>query len=313
MRTAFISVLHQLAKDDPRVLLLTADNGAIVFDQFRRECPQQFINCGLCESTMMTVAAGMASCGKIPFVYTITTFLLMRAFEQVRNDVCLQNMNVKLVGIGGGLKYSTLGSTHHAIEDIAIMKVLPNLTILSPADPRETAKAVAAMKTLDGPVYLRMGTNKEPAIYPGDYEFVVGKGVVLNEGKDLAVIATGSILYDVLSAVRKLEHEGLSVRVINLHTIKPLDQEIILQAARETGAVLTVEEHHLSGGLGETVAGVILEHAQVPVRFKSLGIEDEFCTIYGPHDYLKEKYGLGVDNICRQARLLCQSKIPTLI
>ncbi len=309
MRNAFIATLQQLAQADPRVLVLTADNGAIVFDQFRRECPRQFLNCGISEATMMTAAAGLAACGKTPFVYTITTFLLMRAFEQVRNDVCLQDMNVKLVGIGGGVRYSTLGSTHHAIEDIAIMKVLPNLTILSPADPLETKKAVVAMKAMQGPVYLRMGTNKEPDIYRSDYEFIVGKGVVLNEGKDLSIIATGSILNEVLTATRRLERESLSVRVINLHTIKPIDRDIIIRAARETGVVLTVEEHHVLGGLGETVARVILEDAQVPVRFKSLGIPDTFCGGYGSHDYMKEKYGLGVENIFREAQRLCQTKL----
>src|SRR3989338_1639020 len=230
MRNSFVSALYDLAKEDKRILALVADNGAIVFDKFRADFPHQFLNCGIAEATMATVAAGLASCGKIPFTYTITTFLLMRAFEQVRNDICMQNMNVKLVGIGAGLAYSTLGSTHHAIEDIALMKVLPNMTIISPADPLEAKKATQAAAALSGPVYLRLGTTKEPNIYTGDYRFLVGKGVVLKNGEDLTIVGTGSILHDVLEAAEILEKAGISAKVINIHTIKPLDQEIILQA-----------------------------------------------------------------------------------
>ena len=308
MRNSFLSALYDLAKTDKRVLALVADNGAIVFDQFRKDFPDQFINCGIAEATMATVAAGLASCGKIPFTYTITTFLLMRAFEQVRNDICLQNMNVKLVGIGAGLAYSTLGSTHHAIEDIALMRTLHNMTILSPADPLEAKKATQAAAKWKGPVYLRLGTTKEPVIYHEDYDFEIGKGIVLREGEDLAIIATGSILANCLEAQLILEKEGISVKVVNIHTIKPLDQSLIVQVARETRAVLTVEEHNLAGGLGEAVSSVILENSLAPLKFHSMGIRERFCSGYGSQKYMREKYGLGVQDIVRNAKKLLEGK-----
>lgn len=303
MRNAFVAALYELAKKDPAVMLLVADNGAIVFDKFRNDCPKQFINCGICESNMVTVAAGLANCGRIPFVYTITPFLIMRAFEQVRNDVCMQNMNVKLVGIGGGLRYSTLGSTHHAIEDIAIMKVLPHMTIISPADPMETGKATQAIKDIPGPVYLRMGTTKEPRIYAEDYEFVPGKGIILKDGKDITLIGTGSILHEALQAAALLDRQGISARVLNIHTVKPLDTEIIKTAALETKAIITVEEHNIIGGLGESIAAVILEE-NVPVKFARLGLRDRFCSGYGSHEYLKQKCGLSAADIARTAKAL---------
>ncbi len=313
MRNSFLTSLYDLAKADKRVLALVADNGAIVFDKFRADLPNQFLNCGIAEATMATVAAGLASCGKIPFTYTITTFLLMRAFEQVRNDICMQNMNVKLVGIGGGLAYSTLGSTHHAIEDIALMKVLANMTILSPCDPMEAGKATLAAAKIKGPVYIRLGTNKEPAIYKNDYSFEVGQAVMLKDGEDLTIIGTGSILNNALDAAQILDREGISTRVVNIHTIKPLDKEMILRCAQETKSVLTLEEHNINGGLGDSVASVILEGGHFPVKFHRMGIQDCFCRSYGPHKYLREKYGLGILDIVREAKLLNEAKSTTLL
>ena len=313
MRNSFLSALYDLAKEDKRILALVADNGAIVFDKFRADFPHQFLNCGIAEATMATVAAGLASCGKIPFTYTITTFLLMRAFEQVRNDICMQNMNVKLVGIGAGLAYSTLGSTHHAIEDIALMKVLPNMTILSPCDPLEAKKITMAAAKVNGPVYIRLGTTKEPNVYTGDYPFEVGKGIVLNPGEDLVIIGTGGILYHALEAAALLKKEGISVRVINIHTVKPLDKDIIVQAACETKAIMTLEEHSILGGLGESVAAVLLEHCPAPVRFHRMGIKDRFCGGYGPHRYMKERYGLSTADIAKQAKLIYETKNAVIL
>ncbi|MFZ5644537.1 MAG: transketolase family protein [Bacillota bacterium] len=309
MRNAYLSALYELAKEDPRVFALVADNGAIVYDKFREKFPNQFINFGISEANMVTVAAGLASCGKIPFAYTIIPFLTMRAYEQVRNDACLQKRNVKLVGIGAGFVYSTLGPTHHAIEDVAIMRVLPNMTVISPASPLEAQKATVAAARIDGPVYLRLGTTKEPEIYENDYVFHVGRGVTLAEGKDLTIIATGSIVFDALQAVSFLNEKGISTRLINLHTIKPIDKEIILQAVEETGAILTVEEHSVIGGMGSAVAELLQENGCFNVVFQRMGLNDCFCTGYGSHQYLKEINHLSIVDIKEKAISLFQRKI----
>lgn len=304
MRNSFIKTVHALAREDNRILVLAADNGAIVFDDFRRECPGRFINIGIAEAAMASLAAGMASCGKIPFTYTIIPFLLMRAFEQVRNDICMPRMNVKCVGIGAGLTYGALGPTHHAIEDIALVRALPGMTILSPADPLETGKATEAAAALDGPVYLRLGGSKESAVYEKDYAFRVGEGVTLRHGKDLAIIGTGSILVEALGAADRLEQQGIGARVINIHTLRPLDADLVARAAAGTGAVVTVEEHSVNGGLGEAVAAVLLERGLSDTRFRRIGIGDHFCKGYGPREYMLKQQGLDAESIAETARAL---------
>ncbi len=308
MRNAYLSALYDLAKNDKRILALVADNGAIVYDKFRRDFPGQFLNFGISEANMVSVAAGLASCGKIPFAYTISCFLTMRAFEQVRNDVCLQRMNVKLVGIGAGFIYSNLGPTHHATKDITLMRSLPNMTVISPADPLEAKKATYAAAKIDGPVYLRLSTGGTPAIYKQDYAFEVGKGVILKQGTDITIIATGNILQDVLLAADELENSGISVQVINIHTIKPIDKELILKAALQTRAILTVEEHTILGGLGSAVAETILENIRVPIKFKRLGLEGVFPSGYGSYQDMKEMNGLSKKDIVREAKALCAGK-----
>jgi len=308
MRNAYLEALYDLAKNNRQIMSLNADIGAIVFDKFKADFPDQFINFGVAEPNMISAAAGMASCGKIPFTYTIMPFITMRTYEQIRNDVCLQKMNVKIVGVGAGLVYSTLGPTHHAIEDIAIMKVLPNMTILSPADPLEAKKATFAAAQIEGPVYLRLGTSKEPTVYQHDYDFTIGQGVKLKDGKDATIIATGSIIHDALQAVEELEKEKISVRLVNIHTIKPIDKEIILHAAGETKAILTLEEHNVEGGFGSSVAEVILEGNCPPVKFKRLGINDCFCSFYGTHQELKSHYGIAKEDIIREVINLYRQK-----
>lgn len=308
MRNAYLATLYDLAKNNKQIMSLNADIGAIVFDKFKEDFPGQFVNFGVAESNMISAAAGMASCGKIPFTYTITPFITMRTYEQIRDDVCLQRANVKIVGVGAGLVYSTLGPTHHAIEDIAIMKVLPNMTILSPADALEAKKATIAAAETEGPIYLRLGTSGEPDIYHEDYKFIIGKGVELKEGKDATIISTGSITYDVLEAAKELEKENISTRVINIHTIKPIDKDIILQAASETSAILTVEEHNIEGGLGSSVASVILEGNETPIKFKRLGVKDTFCSFYGTHQELKNHCGIAREDIVREVVSLYNQK-----
>ena len=295
MRTAYLNTLYDLALNDKRVYALISDNGAIVYDKYRKDLAAQYLNLGISEANMLGMAAGMASCGKIPFAYTIGAFLAYRSFEFIRNDICLQKQNVKIVGKGSGETYSALGPTHHSTEDLGCLRSLPNLVIVSPASPMEVVKATIAAYQYEGPVYLRLGTNKEPEIYNRDYRFEIGKGVTVKNGNDITLIGTGSILKDILDASDLLEKEKICARVINMHTIKPIDEKIILQAAEETGRIITVEDHNIIGGLGSAVAEVIAESGQ-GVLFKRLGLQD-FSHGYGTYKQVKEMNGIGIKQI----------------
>ncbi len=308
MRPSYISTLYKLAKDDKNILALVADIGAIIYDKYRKDFPDQFLNAGISEQNITGVAAGLAACGKIPFIYTIAPFITMRNYEQIRNDIALSKSNVKIVGVGAGFRYASQGPTHHAIEDIAIMRVLPNMTIISPADPQEVKKATIAAAEFKGPVYLRLGTTGEPDVYQEDYKFVIGKGIELKKGQNVTIITTGSIVYDALEAAKELEEKDISTRVINIHTIKPIDKKIILKAAKETGVIVTVEEHNIEGGLGGAVAEIILEECDRHIKFKRLGVPDIFCSFYGTHQELKEHYGLAKKDIVREVTKLYNLK-----
>ncbi|MBF0568110.1 MAG: transketolase [Nitrospirae bacterium] len=299
MRNAYIDALYELAGKDERVLALVADNGAIVYDKFRAAYPGRFINFGIAEANMIGVAAGLASCGKVPFTYTIASFLTMRAFEQIRNDVCMQRMNVKLVGIGAGFVYSNLGATHHATIDMSIMRALPGMTVFSPSGPLEARKITKEAARIDGPVYIRLSVGGSPEIYEADYEFETGKGVILRDGPetvDAAIFTTGGIITEVLKAHGELRHMGINARVVNVHTIKPIDKDIIIASAAKTRVVITVEEHSIIGGLGSAVAEVIAENG-IAARFKRIGLQGVFAGGYGTYDDMKEMNGLSANAI----------------
>ncbi len=300
MRTAYLDTLYELAQKDKRVYALISDNGAIVYDRYRRDLPDQYLNLGISEANMIGMAAGMASCGKIPFAYTIGAFLAYRAFEFIRNDVCLQDQNVKIVGTGAGQVYSALGPTHHSTEDLGGLRALPNLTIICPASPLEVRKATVAAYEHVGPVYLRLGTNREPEIYGSEYPFEIGKAVTLRDGKDVTLIGTGSILKDVLDAAEQLQGEDINVRVINMRTIKPIDREAIIRAVEETGRIITVEDHNVTGGLGSAVSEVLAEYGS-GVRFRRLGLHG-FSGGYGTYAQVKEQNGIGMMNLCNIVR-----------
>lgn len=295
MRTAYLDTLYDLARQDQRVYALISDNGAIVYDKYRRDLADQYLNLGISEANMLGMAAGMASCGKIPFAYTIGAFLAYRAFEFIRNDICLQKQNVKIVGTGAGQVYSALGPTHHSTEDLGGLRSLPDLTILCPASPLEVRKATVAAYKHEGPVYLRLGTNREPEIYKEDYTFEIGKGITVRDGKDVTLIGTGSILRDILDTADLLQKESIGARVINIHTVKPIDKEIILKAAEETGRIVAVEDHDIIGGLGSAVAEVVAESGK-GVAFKRLGLHG-FSKGYGTYGQVKEENGIGIPQI----------------
>jgi len=289
MRNAFISQLNELAQKEESLVLLAGDIGFKVFDKFRDSYPDRFFNCGIAEANMVGMSAGLAMAGFRPFVYTIIPFLTMRAFEQIRVDLCMHNQPVILVGVGGGLAYDVLGPTHHAIEDVAIMRALPNMTVIVPSDPEEVKQAIIEAYALKKPVYIRLGKNGEPQLTNNSYlDFKIGRARILREGRDVAIIGCGPILKIALDAAEILMAQGLSCQVVDMHTIKPLDAHQIVETGHKVRAMITIEEHNVIGGLGSAVSEVISEN-NLNLSFKRFGLKDAFVLDVGNQKYLLEK------------------------
>ncbi len=311
MRTAFIETLFSLAKDDPRIVLITGDLGFGVVTPFMEQLPGQFVNAGVAEQNMTGMAAGMALSGKIVFTYSIANFPVLRPLEQIRNDVCYHNANVRIVSVGGGMAYGSLGPSHHATEDIAVMRALPNMVVVAPGDPAETRLAVRALIDHRGPAYLRLGRAGEPDVHAVEPNFRLGKAITVRPGRDITLISTGGMLYESVRAAQALESRGISARVLSMHTVKPLDEEAVLAAARETRAVFTLEEHSIIGGLGGAVAELLLESGIRPRIFKRIGLNGEFSSIVGTQEYLRAQYGLDSVGILRAVyAALNQDSVP---
>jgi transketolase len=297
MRTAFIRTLVELAEKDERVNLVVGDLGFGVVEPFADKFPSRFVNAGVAEQDMTGIAAGMALCGKVVFTYSIANFPTLRCFEQIRNDVCYHNANVKVVSVGGGLAYGALGVTHHATEDIAVMRALPNMTVVAPGDPLEAELATRALVAQSGPAYLRLGRSGEPQVHSTSVDLQLGKSIQLTEGSDITLIATGTMLCTAVQVAERLSQDGIQPRVLSMHTIKPLDAEAVLAAACETDAIVTIEEHSILGGLGSAVAEILAENPEFRVSFKRLGLPPTFTSLVGSQDYLKEAYSLTVAGI----------------
>jgi transketolase len=304
-RTACRKAQLELARSDARVFSLEGDLGQYNVP-FHREFPDRFLQIGIAEGDLVGTAVGLAMRGKLPFVNTFAAFLALRACAPVRLDVAGQGANVKLVGYVAGLSGCFAGPTHHCIEDIAILRALPNLVILSPADAVETVKATRAAAAWDGPVYLRLGRAETPQVYFGDYELTIGRAVTLAEGDDLALLATGNqMVAEAVAAAKRLAEAGIGARVLDVHTIQPLDREAVLAAAA-TGAVVTVEDHSVLGGLGGAVAELLAEEAPVPLV--RVGVEDRFCETVGPYDAMVAHYGLDAAAITAAAHRALERK-----
>ncbi|MFA7636733.1 MAG: transketolase family protein [Monoglobales bacterium] len=269
-------------------------------DTFKKEFPDRFINCGIAEANMMSTAAGIASCGKTVFASTFAMFAAGRAFEQVRNAICYPNLNVKIGATHAGISVGEDGATHQSVEDIALMRAIPHMVVISPADAVESIAAVEAAIKHNGPVYLRFGRLAVPVINDeATYKFEIGKGVLLKDGTDVTIIANGLMVPDALTAADLLAEEGINARVINIHTIKPIDEDIIVKAAKETGAIVTAEEHNIIGGLGSAVAEVLSEKCPTPMA--RVGINDQFGKSGKPAQLLKD-YGLTPENIVAKTK-----------
>ena len=308
MRTAFIETLFKLALEDPRIMLITGDLGFGVLVKYMKAYPDQFVNAGVAEQNMTGMAAGMALSGKIVFTYSIANFPTLRPFEQIRNDVCYHNANVRIVSVGGGMAYGSLGISHHATEDIAVMRALPNMVVIAPGDPVETTLATHELINHDGPVYFRLGRAGEPVVHQHEPEFEIGKALALRQGDDITLISTGGLLHETMLAAESLAEKGLQSRLLSMHTVKPLDIDAVLQAADETQAIFTIEEHSIIGGLGGAVAETLLEANQRPRYFKRIGLNGEFSSIVGTQKYLRQQYGLDANGITRTVLDVLESK-----
>jgi transketolase len=299
-REAWSVTLAEMAEERPEIVVLSADLiGATLASRFADRYPERSFNVGVAEQNLIGVAAGLALTGKIPVVATFSVFILMRACEQVRTDICYPNLNVKLIGTASGLSFGLGGPTHATTEDIAIARAMPNLVVMVPADYPETVKAMRAAIEYQGPVFLRVGRSAEPVVYASEPPFEIGKAHQLRDGHDVTLVACGVMVFESLRAADILQEKGISARVIDMHTIKPLDTDVLQKAANETKAILSVEEHTIIGGLGGAVAEVLAE-AGTKTRFKRVGIPDIFATSGRP-DYLREYYGLNGANIAEQA------------
>lgn len=291
MRTTFVNTLKELARKDDRIFLLTADMGYSVFESFRNEFPDRFLNTGIAEQNTIGVAAGLAMSGKIVYVYSIIPFVTMRCFEQIRLDLAYNNTNVKLVGVGAGFTYGPFGASHHAIEDIAIMRSIPNMTVLCPGDPIETEQLVLRSYETYGPMYIRLGKNGESKIHPDGTTIQIGKAVHVTNGDDLILITTSNTLETAKKWVDEWKEEGIRVNLVSMPTIKPFDKITTLELINRNVPIITFEEHNIIGGLGSAVSEIIAESGKNAI-FRRIGIPDNFSHYVGSHKFQKEKFGL---------------------
>ena len=303
MRGIFNKTLLELAKDDPRIYMILADIGYGEIEPFAEAFPERYYNVGVAEQNMTGVACGVAMEGNIAVTYSIANFPTLRCLEQIRNDVCYHNVNVKIVIIGGGVSYGPLGVSHHSTEDIAIMRALPNIVVCAPCDTIEAEAATRAMIAHNGPFYYRCGYKNEKDIHEGPINFELGKAIRVKEGTDCTVIFTGPIGYDAKCAVEELAKEGINCRLVSMHTIKPIDRAEIVAAAKETGRILTIEEHNLSGGLGSAVAEVLADEGCI-CKFKRMAFPDVNVSLVGHQEWLRKQYGMGVDDMVNAVKEL---------
>ena len=305
-RDAYGETLAELGGENADIVALDADlSGSTKTSLFAKKFPERFFNMGIAEANMMGTAAGLAAVGKVPFVSTFAVFAVGRAWEQMRQSVAYPKANVKIVATHGGVTVGEDGGSHQSVEDIAIVRAVPNMTVIVPADGVETKAAIRAAANHKGPFYIRLGRNKVPTIFGDDYRFEIGKGCQMAPGSDLTIVSTGLMTAQALAAAKLLQKEGVSARVVHIATIKPLDQEIILEAAMETGAVVTAEEHSVIGGLGGAVAEFLGESCPVPI--KRVGIRDRFGTS-GKAEELLKYFGLLAEDLVEAAREVLSRK-----
>lgn len=305
-RSGFGAGLLEAGKKNPNVVALCADLiGSLKMDAFAKEFPDRFFECGIAEANMIGMAAGMTIGGKIPFTGTFANFSTARVFDQIRQVVAYSNKNVKICASHAGITLGEDGATHQTMEDMGMMKMLPNMTVICTCDYNQTRAAAMAIAEYEGPVYLRFGRPKVPNFTPADQKFEIGKAIMLNEGKDVTIIATGHLVWPALEAAYELEQKGISAEVINIHTIKPLDNEAILNSVKKTRCVVTAEEHLINGGLGDSVAQLLARNLPTPMEYVAM---DDCFGESGTPDQLMQKYGLDTPHIIAAAEKVIKRK-----
>jgi transketolase len=304
MRKAFNEELLSAAKADSRIHMVLADIGYGEIEPFAKAFPSRFVNCGVAEQNMTGVACGVAMEGNIAITYSIANFPTLRCLEQIRNDVCYHNANVKIVIIGGGMAYGPLGISHHSTEDLAIMRALPNMKVLAPCDIYEARSAVHAMLAYNGPVYYRCGYKGEKNIHPGPVNFEIGKAIKVSDGSDATIIFTGTIGYNCKLAAEALAKEGIKISLVSMHTVKPIDKDAVVEAAIKTGGILTVEEHNICGGLGSAIAEVLMDSGHGGINFKRIALPDVNVSKIGSQDWLRDQFGMGVNDIVKAIKAM---------
>lgn len=297
MRDAFVKTLLEIAKNDRNVYLITGDLGFGVLKPFWEQLPNQFINAGIAEQNMTTLAAGMALEGKTVFTYSIGNFPTLRCLEQIRNDCAYHNANVKVVCVGGGFAYGSLGMSHHATEDLAIMRALPDVTVLAPGDLVEAENATRAIYTHDGTCYLRLGRGGEKRIHERIDDFKIGKAIKIKDGIEIVIFTTGAIFDEAVAAVEMLKEQGYNPALYTFPTVKPIDKEVIENCAETFRLIVTVEEHNIIGGLGSAVSEVIAEISEARARTLKIGLNDKYSSVVGSQKYLRDVYGMSAEKI----------------
>lgn len=309
MRTAFINALMKAAAVNPRIWLVVGDLGFGVVEPFAKKFPDRFVNAGVAEQNMAGMAAGIALSGNVVFMYSIANFPTLRCLEQIRNDICYHKADVKVVAVGGGLAYGQLGMSHHATEDLAIMRTIPGMTVVAPGDPVEAALATNAVISRPGPCYLRLGRAGEPIVYTGaPPNFEIGKSITVRDGSDLTLLSVGGMLHIAMDAAAQLESKGVSARVVSMHTIRPLDMDAIRDARSSTPLIVTLEEHSIVGGLGGAVAEVLSQSPGRQVKFVCLGLPSEFVEHVGDQAYLRKQYGIDAASVATRILISIDSR-----
>lgn len=298
MRTTFINTLTQMAREDEKIMCIIGDTGFSVFEEFEKEFGERFVNVGIAEQNFVSFGAGLAAMGMKPYIYNVVSFMTLRATEQILLDVCYQENPVVLVGVGGGFAYDTAGPTHHALQDIAMMTAIPNMTVVCPGDPVEMKAIMEQSGNYGQPLYIRIGRSVDPIVHTMPIEYKIGKAIKIKEGKEAAIFASGVVLNDAVKTCNELEKKGISSALYSMPTIKPIDEECILECARQGKAIFTVEEHSIIGGLGDAVARVLVERmVEYPVKFKRFGVSDTFVPVTGTREYLRDLFGFSSDKM----------------
>lgn len=301
MRSTFINTLTEMARKDPRIMCIIGDTGFSVFEKFEKEFGERFVNVGIAEQNFVSFGAGLAAMGMKPYIYNVVSFMTLRSLEQIELDICYQENPVVLVGVGGGHAYGPAGPTHHAYFDIGMMRMLPNMTAVCPADPVEMRAVMLASENYNKPLYIRIGRSVDPVIHEEGIDFQIGKALKMQEGADGALFAAGTMVKDALQVLNILREKGINLTLYSMHTIKPLDEECVMKALDQYPAIFTLEEHSRIGGLGSAVEEILVSRmADKNTKFRKFGFPDMFAPVTGSREYLNQLYGLDAESVAEQ-------------